>query len=526
MPALRGNQPFEDSGKKLSNPVCAVITEETVLSARRAIGQAGGLADMIELRLDYLRDFDFTNPENLRPLFEDRSLPIIITCRAVSEGGRQPIDDEVRLRLLAEGARLGADYCDIEALFYDRAVKFSPEPSRLILSYHNFEETPSDLDDIYERVMSRPAAVHKIVTRANSLSDTLAVFRLLDRAEREGRRLIALAMGAQGLITRILSTSRGGFLTYGSTARGRESADGQLTCKELIDIYHVHRLSRRTTITGIIGRPVSHSASPFMHNAAFRALGFDSVYIPIEVIETSEFFARFVRPSNREIDWPLRGLSVTIPHKTSVLPLLDALDETARKVGAVNTVVIDGGRVIGYNMDVQGAMEPLERICSLRGEGCAVIGAGGAARAVVCGLKERAARVSVFARDPAKAAPLADEFSVSLFPLESVESSDASIIINTTPVGQRGMSEDESPVPASALVNRQIAYDLIYNPLETRFLKEAKAAGCRTLSGIEMLVAQAQLQFELWTGQRPPLGILRRAALEKVIGAGQHQDHR
>ncbi|MCI0485907.1 MAG: shikimate dehydrogenase [Blastocatellia bacterium] len=521
MAALTGNESFTNSGDKSSNRLCAVITEETVPSACRAIGQATRLADMVELRLDYLKDFDFANPDGLRPLLQypDRKgeeVPIIITCRAVSEGGRQSIDDEVRLRLLTEGLAMGADYCDIEAAFYDRAAKFSPDPSRLIVSYHNFEETPSDLDAIYDRVTFRPAAVHKIVTRANSVTDTLAVFRLLDRARSEGRSLIALAMGEHGSITRILSPARGGFLTYCTTRRGRESAPGQATCEELNDLYRIGRLSSRTAITGIIGRPVSHSASPAMHNRAFQSMGLDFVYLPIEVADPAEFFARFVRPASREIDWPLRGFSVTTPHKTAVLPLVDEVDETARKVGAVNTVVINEGRVTGYNTDVQGAMEPLENVCSLAGARCAVVGAGGAARAVVYGLRERGARVSVFARDPARAASLADDFGVSIFPIESLESSDASIIINATPVGQRGLSEGESIVPMRALAGRPIAYDLIYNPLETQFLKDARAAGCRTTGGLEMLVAQARLQFELWTGQRPSIDILRTAALEKI----------
>jgi 3-dehydroquinate dehydratase/shikimate dehydrogenase len=496
--------------------VCAVITEETVDRARSAILQAAESADMIEVRLDYLRDFDFNRPEGLSALLEGSTLPAIITCRAVSEGGKQAVDDRVRLRLLVEGARQFADYCDIEAAFYAEAAKLSPDLSRLIISYHNFDETPSDLDSVYDRVCALPAAIHKIVTRANSVTDSLAIFHLLERARGEGRRLIALAMGQAGIATRVLGPSRGGYLTYGSLGSGRESASGQLSCEELGNLYRIHRISADTIVTGVIGNPVAHSASPAMHNSAFASLGLDYVYLPLEVASLREFFASFVSGQTRRMDWRLRGLSVTIPHKRRVMEMLDEVDETARRVGAVNTVVVSEGRLSGYNTDVEGAMWPLERVCALEGERCAVIGAGGSARAVIFGLLERRARVMVFARDPAKAKPIAEEFGVPIHPLSSFPSSDARVVINATPVGMQGYAEDQSPVPRAALSGRKVAYDLVYNPVATRFLQEATAEGCQTISGIGMLVAQAGLQFRLWTGKEPPLNLMRAAAIERV----------
>ncbi len=497
--------------------VCAVITEGTIDAARAAIKRAASIADMIEVRLDYLRDFDFGDPDGLRALLEDKPLPAIITCRAKSEGGRQQIDDRIRLRLLVEGARRFADYCDIEASHYEEAARLSPDLSRLIVSYHNFDETPANINAIYDRVTALPAAVHKIVTRANRVTDSLAIFKLLDRSRAEGRDVIALAMGEPGLISRVLGPAFGGFLTYGTLGHGKESASGQPSCDELIDAYRVHRISLGTSITGIIGSPVAHSASPAMHNRAFAELGLDFVYLPFEVEDPAEFFDRFVRPATREVDWNLRGLSVTIPHKSKVIPLLDEVNESASKAGAVNTVVVNQGRLIGYNTDVQGAMEPLEKVCALRGESCGVIGSGGAARAVIYGLLERGARVSVFARNSQAAHSVNESFGVAVSPIESLESSDVRVVINATPVGMRGHSEGSSPVLAEALRGRLTAYDLVYNPIDTRFLMDARAAGCRTISGLEMLVAQAALQLELWTGRKPPIGEMRRAALSKIM---------
>ena len=179
-----------------------------------------------------------------------------------------------------------------------------------------------------------------------------------------------------------------------------------------------------------------------------------------------------MRPGTREIDWNLRGLSVTIPHKSKVIPLLDELNESVSTVGAVNTVVVNDGRLIGYNTDVQGAMEPLEKVCALKGESCGVIGAGGASRAVIHGLLERGARVSVFARNTQKARSLSESFGVAVSPIESLESSDVRVVINTTPVGMRGHSEGSSPVPIEALQGRVIAYDLIYKPRLQRLMRE------------------------------------------------------
>ena len=500
--------------------ICGVITEQTIEAASAAIAHAGRLADLIELRLDYLRDFDFTNPDGLARLLENKPLPVIITCRAVAEGGQQFVEDSVRLPLLVEGARRMADYADIEAEAYEEAARLSPDLSRLIVSYHNFSETPRDLTAIYERLIDLPAAVHKIVTQANSVADSLAIFGLLDRASSEGRTLIAMAMQEPGLMTRVLAPSRGGFLTYGSLGVGRESAPGQLTCRELRNVYRVNELTRSTRITGIIGKPVSHSVSPSMHNAAFKSLGLDCVYLPIEVDDVTEFFNRFVKSESREIDWDLRGFSVTIPHKTTVLPLLDCLDQTARKIGAVNTVVIAGGDSTGYNTDARGALEPLESVCELKGESCGVIGAGGGARAVVHGLLERGARITLFVRDIEKATALQEDFAVTVEPLEGLASSDVSIVINTTPIGMRGHSERASPVPRAFLRNRTAAFDLVYNPIETRFLRDARSMGCLTISGIEMLVAQAGAQFELWTGEKAPLDLMREAALERLLETG------
>ncbi len=502
--------------KKMRANICAVITEATTATAVEAIRRANREADMVELRLDYLVDFEFTNVEALRTFFNEIKIPTIITCRALEEGGKQAIADEIRLSLLVEGAKRFADFCDIEAAHYEQAAKLSPDIAKLIVSHHNFEETPANLNEIYESLIRYPAAVHKIATRAKSVCDTLATFKLLEGANQSGQEIIAIAMNEAGVITRLLGCLWGSYLTYGSLAKERGSAPGQVSCADLRSLYRLHQLTRDTSITGIIGNPVHHSASPAMHNRAFAALGLDFVYLPIEVADAPEFFQRFVHPASRELDWNLRGFSVTIPHKVSVIPCLDELDVFAEKIGAVNTVVLQDSRLIGYNTDVDGAMQPLEQVCALRDQHCAVIGAGGSARAVIYGLLERGARVTVYVRDVERAHTLTENFALELLPLAALAASNAEILINTTPAGMRGHSEGETVVPQSALNNCQVVYDLVYTPLETRLLKEAREAGRLTISGLDMLVAQACLQFQLWTGRKADFELMRRGALEAI----------
>jgi 3-dehydroquinate dehydratase/shikimate dehydrogenase len=496
--------------------VCAVITEQTIDAARESLHRAAGLADIVEIRLDYLSDLDFGSPTALRPLLEGKPIPAIITCRSFEEGGQQRVDNEARLALLVEGARHLADYCDIEAAHYAEARQLNPDLSRLIVSYHNFNETPAHIDSIYKKITGLRAAIHKIVTRAESINDCIAIFDLLARARREGRNLIALAMGEAGVITRVLGPSRGCFLTYGSLGRGKESATGQMTCDELVHSYRVRSITRETTITGIIGYPCSHSVSPAMHNRAFAEAGLDFVYMPMEVADLAAFFSDFVHRKTRRIEWRLRGLSVTIPHKSGVAGFLDLVEDSAKEIGAVNTIVVSDGLLFGLNTDIDGAMKPFEGSFDLRGVECAIIGSGGAARAVVSGALQRGARVSIYSRNLEKAREIGSNFGVEIFPLEALESSKAEVVINTTPVGMRGHSEDQSPVTQSALSGRKIAYDLVYNPRQTQFLKEARDEGCLAIGGLDMLVAQAALQFKYWTGLEAPVDSMREAAIEAV----------
>ena len=470
--------------------ICVPVCERTVEALESAAVRASEPADIVELRLDCL-----TAVEGFERVLSRVSRPVILTFRPSEEGGYRDLDHQTRASFWTTAP--ATDWWDIES-------DLTPETdwSRVIISHHDFSGVPHDLTQIYERLAMTTARVVKIAVQAHDMIDCIPVFQLLDRARTEGRELIAIAMGNSGLATRILGPSRGSFLTYAPLAEENATAPGQITAEKIRSVYHIDKIDRDTMICGLVGLPVMHSVSPHMHNAAFRAAGINGVYLPFEVGDVTTFFKRMVHPRTRELDWNLRGLSVTAPHKAAVLEFLDWIEPEAKEIGAVNTIVVDDDKLRGFNTDSVGFLEPLRDVIELSGLRVAVIGAGGAARAAVWALLKHNATVTLFARDLAKARTVGQLFDVSYERLSSASFANYDLVINATPLGS-GEFIDQMAATAEQLTGARCVYDLVYNPIETRLLKEARKAGCGTVRGLEMLVAQARNQFELWTGQSP-----------------------
>ncbi|MCA1577028.1 MAG: shikimate dehydrogenase [Acidobacteria bacterium] len=466
---------------------------QSVTELEEACARASESADFVELRVDCLAE---TVPD-LSRLVSGITKPVILTFRPAEQGGYRVLGRPEREAFWAKN--LKSDwFCDIES---DLQVEFGPS---VIVSHHDFSGVPQDLEQLYERMAATPARVVKIAVHANDITDCIPIFQLLDRARREKRELIAIAMGNAGIATRVLGPSRGAFLTYASLEDESATAPGQINARQLRSVYRIDQIDQETMICGLVGLPVMHSVSPHMHNAAFAAEGVNGVYLPLEVNDLAEFMKRMVHPRTRELDWNLRGLSVTAPHKSAVIDFLNDVDPLAQEIGAVNTVVVEGHELRGYNTDVHGLVEPLrERLGSLKDLRVAVIGAGGAARAAVWALGREQARVTLFVRDAIKGGLLGDEFGVPCERLEAAAFSGYDVVINATP---------QSPGVAEQLNGAGLVYDLIYNPIETQFLKEARHAGCQTLGGLPMLVAQASRQFQLWTGKEPSTNAMYGAA--------------
>ena len=477
--------------------ICVPVCERDLDALGNACERAAEWADLIELRLDCLE----SEPENLSELLRNVSGPVILTFRPSEQGGHRNLSRDERKRFWTTTAPRDEDiWWDVEG---DLVHELSPDWSRVIVSHHDFNGVPDDLNDIYKRLAATPAQVIKIAVQAEDIVDCIPVFKLLDRARHEGKEIIAIAMGNAGIATRVLGPARGAFLTYGSLADESATAPGQVTARNLRSLYNISKIDHDTIVCGLIGLPVMQSVSPQFHNAWFAAEGVNGVYLPLEVKEVDSFLRRMVHPRSRELSWNLRGLSVTAPHKQTVMDHLDWIDPTAKEIGAVNTVVIEADRLLGYNTDAPGFIAPLLRkFESLDGRRAAVIGAGGAARATIWALHRHNAHVTIFARNAGKARPVAERFGVDCQPLASAAFKDYDLVVNTTPLGS-GAYIDQSPVTAEQLNGARCVYDLIYNPAETKFLREGSKAGCDTVGGLEMLVAQAKLQFELWTGKKP-----------------------
>lgn len=506
---------------QLARLICVPITETSAPAFLNAITEAAQVADVIELRLDYLAD-----EVNLRSvlasipeLFAALRKPLIFTYRPREQGGRQELSLTERAHFwhsLPKHIKACICYADFELdLVESLSGTELPLPwEKVICSYHDFAETPANVNEVFDRIARTSAGVIKIATKANRISDCLKLFALIERAGSlpQPKQIIALGMGLPGIATRVLSLSRGALLTFGALHRGAESASGQPTVAELRQLYRADKLTRDSLVMGVIGNPVGHSRSPLIHNTALAALGIDGVYLPFAVDDVSAFVHDFVRPATRKMDWQMRGLSVTIPHKLSIMPHLDSIDPVARRIGAVNTIVVEGNELHGYNTDITGAMKPLAALTELRDARVAVIGAGGAARAICYGLQECGAATTIYARDIVKAEKFAAEIAVAFAPLTDFAEG-ADIIINCTPVGMQGHDEGQSPLTIEQLKGVRLVYDLIYNPPETRLLKDARIAGCETLGGLAMLIGQAAEQFRLWTGRDAPLDLMMEAAL-------------
>ncbi len=508
--------------------IVASVVETTREEALAQIARASDEADGIEVRLDALG----VNPAEdsmslLASLLGASRRPMIWTYRPREEGGYADVGLPERLRFWSRAIAWAERSAEARArLFYDLEVdlaeallkehRFGPAIrsasfpwERVIVSHHWFEPAPSvEVEATYERLKALPARILKLALFAHDVGDVLPIFRLLERARQERRELVGLAMGVAGWITRILGPAYGSAFTYGAVAPGREAAPGQIPVSELRALYRVAELTSHTRVVGVIGNPIAHSLSPHIHNACFRHLGLDYVYVPLEVKALEPFLRAFVRPQTRQMPWPLRGLSVTIPHKVAIRPFLDEVDPLAQRVGAVNTLVVEDERLVGYNTDVPGGTEPLSERISLRGTRVAIVGVGGAARALACGVRERGAHVLLFGRRRERAEALAGELGAEAHALEELAQCSFEVLINATPVGMAGYPEQDL-IPEEALRHRPFVYDLVYNPPQTPLLRRAQARGCPVLSGVEMFIRQAAAQFRLWTGQEPPLDVMR-----------------
>lgn len=490
-------------------------------------------AEVLELRTDYLADLNVDKVKELVGCARKTKLPIIVTCRDKAQGGAADWPLSLRAEILVEALNCGVEFIDCEFENFPRiqeklkqALEQNPK-ARIILSAHNFDGPwqKGKLTQLYDDIKAAcPDAIPKLVYAAKHINDCFEAFDLLHNKDDDA---IVFCMGTDGLISRILAKKFNGFLSFASVSDDNATAPGQITVKQLKDLYRWWNVNADTEIFGVIGDPVGHSLSPAIFNASFDAADINSLYLPVLIRGEKDAFNEFMDNIINRTYLGFGGFSVTIPHKTNALDYVNTIGEfvepLAENIGAVNTLKVGfNGIVSGYNTDYAGALDALIAALDisrhdLHGTSVAVIGAGGAARAVVAGLADVGTKITIYNRTVSKGRFLAEEFNCKYAPLAAVADMDAKIIINCTSIGMYP-NMDASVVPSDCIKPDMVVFDTVYNPLETKLLQYAARAGAKTINGAEMFVRQAMAQYKIFTGSDADEKIIRKTVFECLAG--------
>lgn len=490
-------------------------------------------AEMLELRLDYLAEPRAATASAMVTAARQTRLPVIATCRDGAEGGQGKWDCARRTDILTAAIAAGADFADCEFRNFTsngsrKAIEDALQKNsrcRLILSAHDFNKPFDDIELLYDSILSIcPTAIPKIVYTARHINDCFAAFDLLHNKDKN-QDAIVLCMGAVGQISRILAKKLGAFLTFAAMDEQQASAPGQIPIEKMKGMYRWDAIHAETELFGIIGDPVGHSLSPAIHNAGFAKDHLNAIYLPLWVQNDKDGFDAFMENALSRPWMNFGGFSVTLPHKTHALDFAEIkgeyVENLAATIGAVNTLKVGFNSLLSaYNTDYAGAMDALTCTLGIDRHGLhnkqvAVIGAGGVARAVVAGLVDAAAHVTIYNRTAAKGKALAEEFRCHYTSLETLERLQADIVVNCTSIGMHP-NADASPLPGGLFKPEMAAFDTVYTPLNTRFLKEARAAGATCVNGAEMFIRQAMAQYRIFTGKEPDEETFRRVVGEKL----------
>lgn len=497
--------------------LCVAIQAASLAEMQQRARAALKDSKFLEIRLDSLPRPAAALPWVKEFLAEHPDVTAIATCRRQPHGGHFVQSLTSELTVLTKAAQAGCQIVDLEVESAEEAKPAQMDRFRenlraagtaLLVSFHDFAGTRG-LDRAADRIASFAPDYVKVVSTAHTLADNLAVLRLIEDRSLSAQ-IIGIAMGEEGLISRVLGPRAGGAFTFASLDDGVETAPGQVTARTLRDLYRFDRLGPATRVFGVAGNPIAHSLSPLMHNAAFGHERIDAVLLPLKVRMLADLLTML-------LDLPMSGAAVTMPLKQEVLPHLWQMDPLTERIGACNTLRIGAdGRLYGFNTDVAGVVRPLEKRLRLKGARVAVLGAGGAARAAVFGLADAGAEVFVVNRTHEHAVKLAKAAGTQPLKHAQFARSHFDVLINSTPCGMAG-SAQATPVAENEL-NAELVFDMVYNPLETPLLKLAASRGIPVIGGVEMFVQQGARQFEIWTGKPAPEAEMLRvveAALRK-----------
>ncbi len=494
------------SAKVFPERLCAVIATPTAREAVRQLREATRYTRTIELRLDWLRS-DRERSSFLKTLRKigKKGLTLVATCRRILGGGKLAGGAQAELYWLSQAREAGCQWCDLEIETLrelpGQSARALPGPPKILLSYHDFQRTPPlPLNLVHARRGEADAV--KIAARARTLTDSLKLLRLAH----DSRDMVAVPMGEVGLPARLLALSRGSALAYAPVAAA--TAPGQVSLHDFQRLYRADSITQQTEVYGVIGKPIEHSLSPLLHNTGFIAAKRDAIYLPFLVENLKEFVEAIP-------EFQLRGFSITIPHKQTIIKYLAECEPMAEKIGAVNTVVVGKtGKLRGSNTDYWGVLRAFDGELKLRDSRVLIFGAGGSARAAAFALTDAGAEVLICARRETAARGLARACGAQAIARKYLASACFAAIVNTTPLGMYPYA-GVSPISVREL-NCEIVLDLIYRPLRTKLIQIAVQKGIRAMSGVEMLLAQGFAQWELWMGKAAPEAAMRRAVMGKL----------
>ncbi len=490
----------------------AAINSKNFAEAKQQIQQALHLAGGIELRLDFWQELDISAVKKLRQMF---SIPIIFTLRKKSQGGSYQKDEQTRLQEILTLCELNPDYFDLEdevpADFLKNIHERFPT-IKLIYSHHNFTETPSDLNAVLQAMINPYTHIYKIAAQANCALDMLRMLEFI-KINQAKYKIAGMSMGEFGIASRIIAPIIGSEFTYASLSNDQITAPGQLTLQEPNEIYHYKRLNQDTHIYALLGDPVDKSVGHLWHNQAFQMLNKNAVYIKMRVLANE---VQQVLQLCKQL--PFYGFSITMPLKELVFPAIDNIDPDAINIGAINSIGLENNAYYGFNTDGIAAIDALmTHLSDINHKKIIILGAGGAARALIYIAKQRGAEVIILNRTFDKAKQLAQEFNckaAALSHLNEIKEQGYNAIINTLPYS---VQEDDTQLfNVNHFIAGAVAMDIVYNPAETPFLKLAKLAGCNYIYGYEMFNRQAALQEKRWFNlNQEELNLLQKMPINK-----------
>ena len=481
--------------------ICVCIgrgRHKMTIAEHRHLAEQG--VKLVELRTDYIR-----SRLDIKRLLADRPCPCIITCRREEDGGQWSGTEEARITTLRTAIVEGADYVDLEEDIAADIPRFGP--TKRLISYHNFRETPDELEAIHDRMCTLDADVVKIATMAHRPSDNL---RMLELIRNSKVPTVGICMGEIGMPTRILAGKFGAPFSYAAFHHERTLEPGQLSYTQMRDIYHYEDIGADTDVYGLIADPIGNDMSPVVQNAGFAEHKLNKVFVPFRV-------PRDDLPSFMDTcsELGVKGLSATIPHKDEVVRHLSQGDGTVRGIGSANTVTFEGKQIVGFNTEYRAFSEALDQVfadheagMNLPGRVALIMGSGTLSRAIAFALKRREADVILTSRNHEQAGVLAERFRCRTLQWYERMKIQPDILINTTPIGMHP-NVNEVPFDRKYIQRTTIVVETIYNPEQTLLIKEARETGCRVVTGVDVFIRQAALQFERFSGETPSLELMR-----------------